>query len=244
VTSPARTIDLNADLGEGCPWDEALLGRVTSACVCCGAHAGDPGTIRRTLRLARARGVVVGAHPGFADRAGFGRHEQEVGPAEVRRLILAQWDDLAALADAEGVPLRFVKPHGALYNQAQRDDAVASGVAAAVAVLGRPVLGQPGGRLDALARSRGLPFVAEGFADRRYGDDGCLVPRAVPGAILDDPAEIEAQVLRLVEQGSVATICLHGDNPRSIALADLVLSALRRAGVAVRSFDPESPGRR
>jgi UPF0271 protein len=236
VTESARAIDLNADLGEGCPWDEALLRRVSSASVCCGAHAGDPETIRRTLRWARLQGVSVGAHPGFADRKGFGRREQEIAPDEVRRLILAQWADLEALAAAEGVPLRFLKPHGALYNQAQRDETIAAGVVAAAAVLGRPVLGQPGSLLDALARSQGLPFVAEGFADRRSRDDGRLVPRAEPGAILDDPVEIEAQVLRLVEQGAVATICLHGDDPRSVELADLVRRALRRAGVGVRSF--------
>jgi UPF0271 protein len=236
VTVPARAIDLNADLGEGSPWDEELLGRVSSASVCCGAHAGDPGTIRRTLRLARARGVAVGAHPGFADREGFGRRERSVSPDEVRRLILEQWDELEALAAPEGVPLRFVKPHGALYNQAQRDDSTAAAVASAVATLGRPVLGQPGSRLEAMARGAGLPFVAEGFADRRYQADGRLVPRAEPGAILDDPRAIEAQVLRLVEWGTIATICLHGDDPRSVELADRVLAALRRAGVAVRSF--------
>jgi UPF0271 protein len=236
VTVPARTIDLNADLGEGSAWDDELLRRVTSASVCCGAHAGDPATIRRTLGLARARGVAVGAHPGFADREGFGRRERAVSPDEVRQLILAQWDDLAALAAAEGVPLRFVKAHGALYNQAQRDDAIAAGVVSAVATLGRPVLGQPGGRLEAMARGAGLAFVAEGFADRRYRDDGRLVPRAEPGAILDDPRAIEAQVLLQVERGTVATICLHGDDPRSVGLADLVLATLRRAGVAVRSF--------
>jgi 5-oxoprolinase (ATP-hydrolysing) subunit A len=236
VSEPGRAIDLNADLGEGCPWDEALLDRVTSASVCCGAHAGDPETIRRTLRRARARGVAVGAHPGFADRAGFGRREQEIAPEAVRRLILAQWDDLAALAAADGVILRFVKPHGALYNQAQRDDAIASGVVAAVAALGCPVLGQPGSRLEALARGAGLPFIAEGFADRRYRDDGRLVPRTEPGAVLDDPAEIEAQVLRLVAQGTVATICLHGDDPRSVELADLVRSILQGGGLSPRSF--------
>src|SRR5207249_604109 len=109
MSAPARVIDLNADLGEGCPWDEALLDRVTSASICCGAHAGDPETIRRTLRMARARGVAVGAHPGFADREAFGRREQEMAPTEVQHLILAQWDDLAAWTDAEGVPLLFVK---------------------------------------------------------------------------------------------------------------------------------------
>ncbi|HEX8203108.1 MAG TPA: 5-oxoprolinase subunit PxpA, partial [Isosphaeraceae bacterium] len=196
-------------------------------------------TIRRTLRLARVRGVAIGAHPGFADREGFGRRERAIGADEARRLVLDQWGDLAALAGAEGVPVRFLKPHGALYNQAQRDEAIASGVIAAAAARGCPVLGQPGSVLEARARAVGVPFVAEGFADRRYRADGRLVPRAEPDAILDDPDEIRTQVLRLAEQGTVATICLHGDDPRSVALADLVRSALGGAGVRIRGFAAE-----
>jgi 5-oxoprolinase (ATP-hydrolysing) subunit A len=228
-------IDLNADLGEGYPWDGVLLAQVSSASVCCGAHASDPETIRHTLRAAKARGVVVGAHPGFPDREGFGRREREVSAAEVESLIRDQVSALSGLAAGDGVPIRFLKPHGALYNQAQRDDAIASGVLSAAATLGLPVLGQPGSRLEARARDAGVGFIGEGFADRRYRPDGRLVPRTEPGAVLDDPDEIASQVLRLVEQG-VATLCLHGDNPHSVRLADLILATLDRAGVAVRSF--------
>src|SRR4051812_35707267 len=123
-----RTIDLNADLGEGCPWDEAILDHVTSANVCCGAHAGDPETILRTLRAARRRGVVVGAHPGYPDREHFGRQERAISRAEVEALVLEQLDDMERWASEVGVPVRFVKPHGALYNQAQRDPEIAAGL--------------------------------------------------------------------------------------------------------------------
>lgn len=228
-------IDLNADLGEGCPWDDALLARVTSASISCGAHAGDPASILETLRAAQAWGVVVGAHPGFPDREGFGRREQAIAREEVTALVLQQAAALGALADGVGIPVRFLKPHGALYNQAQRDRGVAAGVVQACDTLGWPVLGQPGGEVEAAAREAGVRFVAEGFADRRYRPDGRLVPRTETGAVLDDPGEIEAQVLRLVEQG-FETLCLHGDHPHSVALADLVRAVLQHAGVEAKGF--------
>jgi UPF0271 protein len=232
---PDQAIDLNADLGEGCPNDLALLDRVTSASISCGAHAGDRGTILATIHAAQARQVVIGAHPGFADRAHFGRREQAISAAEVERLILEQCEHLALLADESGALLRFVKPHGALYNQAQRQAEVAEGVVAAVARLGLPVLGQPGSVLDERARAKGVRFIAEGFPDRRYRADGRLVARTEPDAILSDPSEVETQVVRLVEQG-VATLCIHGDDPRAVANADLVRAALRRRAIALKSF--------
>ncbi len=156
--------------------------------------------------------------------------------AEVERLVRSQVDSLAELAELAGVSLRFVKPHGALYNQAQREEATASGVVDAVKALRLPVLGQPGGQVEALCRAAGVRFVAEGFADRRYQEDGRLVPRGEPGAILDDPEEIAAQVLRLVRSGTIDTLCLHGDDPRAVALADRVREVLRQAGIPLRSF--------
>lgn len=237
-----RAIDLNADLGEGFPWDDELLARVTSASVCCGAHAGDPETILRTLERARQCGVVVGAHPGYPDREGFGRRDREMMAGEVARLIGAQIDDMADLEEAAGIRLRFLKPHGALYNQAQRDDRQALGVVLEAQRLGLPVLGQPGGLVERWAALSGVRFVAEGFADRRYTPEGRLVPRSEPGAVLHDPGEIGRQVLALVDRG-IETICLHGDNPDSAALADLVRSTLERAGVEIRSFlDPPDRG--
>ena len=230
-----RTIDLNADLGEGCPWDEALLDRVTSASVCCGAHAGDPATSLQTLRWAAGRGVVVGAHPGYADRERFGRRDQDLPGDDLEALVEGQLQNLERLAGQLDMPIRFVKPHGALYNQAQGDREIAARLLDPVARRGLPVLGQPGGQVEAIAIGRGLPFIAEGFADRRYRADGRLVPRTEPGAILEDPAEIRAQILSLVERG-FATICLHGDNPRSVELADLVLATLKDAGVELKGF--------
>lgn len=230
-----RTIDLNADLGEGCPWDELLLDRVTSASVCCGVHAGDAETSLRTMQQAQARGVLVGAHPGYADRAGFGRIEQAMTAASVHRLVLEQVHALAEIGAPLGLELAFIKPHGALYNQAQRDTEIARGVVEAVAELQLPVLGQPHSVLEERAERIGVRFVKEGFADRRYRPDGRLVPRTEAGAILNDPAEIASQVLRLGEQG-IDTLCVHGDNPGSVTLADQVRAILVRAGIEPRSW--------
>jgi UPF0271 protein len=235
LSQAARSIDLNADLGEGCPWDELLLARVTSASISCGAHAGNRDGILATLRAAKARGVAVGAHPGYADREGFGRRERAANTDVIEILVRDQIKTLESLADEAEVCLRFVKPHGALYNQAHRDDAIAAGIAAAVKPFGFPILGQPGGRMQASTVEAGLRFVAEGFADRRYRVDGSLVPRTEPGAILGEHEEIRVQVLRLIDQG-IETLCLHGDNPHSVELADLLLSTLKEHGVSRRSF--------
>jgi len=238
IDGPARprTIDLNADLGEGCPNDRALLDLVTSASINCGAHAGSPAVIRQTLRDARACGVVVGAHPGYPDRDGFGRRERAIATESVRRLILEQTSALRALAAEAGLPIRFLKPHGALYNQAQREDKIARGAVAAAVELGIPLLGQPGTLLENLAGMAGARYVAEGFPDRRYRDDGSLAPRSEPGAVLHDPREIEAQVIRLVREGRVATLCIHGDDPRAVANAQLARRILEEHGVAIRRF--------
>lgn len=231
----SRQIDLNADLGEGFPHDADLLRRVSSASVCCGAHAGDDATIRRTLEFAAARGVVVGAHPGYPDREGFGRRDLDLDPAAIARTVEEQVSHLKALALGVGVPVGFVKPHGAMYNQARHVEGVAAGLIDGLKPHGLPVVGQPGGRLEDLARRAGLRFVGEGFIDRAYRPDGSLVPRDQPGAVLHDPAAIEAQVLGLIDRG-FATLCVHGDNADSVRLADLVLGLLARAGVAVRGF--------
>jgi UPF0271 protein len=230
-----RSIDLNADLGEGFPNDAALLARVTSASLACGAHAGDPATTASTLAEAQRLGVAVGAHPGYADRAEFGRRALHLPAGEVTRLIVAQVEFLGALAAQSGVPIRFVKPHGALYNQAQSEEDVADEVVAALLRLGLPLLGQPGSVLEERARAAGVEYITEGFPDRRYGEDGRLVPRSQADAILHDPVEIEAQVVRLVEEG-VMTLCIHGDDPRAVANAETVRAILARQGIALGSF--------
>jgi UPF0271 protein len=232
-----RSIDLNADLGEGFPNDRALLELVTSASICCNVHAGSPEVIRRTLDQAAARGVVVGAHPGYRDREGFGRREQEMTWEEVWALIVYQMGVIDTLAAEAGLTVRFLKPHGALYNQAQRHSEIALGVLASVgSMFPIPLIGQPGSLLEQMAAVRSLPYVPEGFPDRRYRDDGSLVPRSEPDATLHDPAEIEAQVLRLVNERRVATLCIHGDDPRAVANAELVRRVLSEHGISIRSF--------
>jgi UPF0271 protein len=234
--SPGRAIDLNADLGEGCQSDRDLLQRVSSASICCGAHAGDPASIRQTLRSAADCAVVIGAHPGFADRQGFGRREQAVAAGAVQSLILEQVETLRTWACAVGLPVRFLKPHGALYNQAQSQEPVARGVLLAARRLDLPLLGQPGTLLERLAREQGVFYIPEGFPDRRYRARDALVPRTEPGAVLHDPGAIESQVSRLVEEGRVATLCVHGDEPEAVANADLIRRILDRNGIAIRSF--------
>jgi UPF0271 protein len=232
-----RTIDLNADLGEGCPNDRVLLdGLVTSASISCGAHAGDRAAIRATLGHAREKGVAVGAHPGYADREHFGRRERTMTCDAVTAMILEQAKFLIELATEMGVVIQFLKPHGALYNQAQREDPIAHGVVDAAGALGLPLLGQPGTLLERLASGSGVRYIAEGFPDRRYRDDGSLVPRTEPDAILHDPVEMETHLLRLIARGRVATLCIHGDDARAVDNARLVRGILQGQGVAVRSF--------
>ena len=238
---PIRAIDLNADLGEGCPNDRALLGLVTSASICCGAHAGGPAVIHQILEYARDRKVVVGAHPGYPDREHFGRLERELASDAVRILILDQVATLRTLADASGVTIRFLKPHGALYNQAQRQTEIARGVIAAAIELAVPLFGQPETLLETLALAAGIVYIAEGFPDRRYRQDGSLVPRSAPDAVLHDPTEMEHQLLRLVTSASIATLCIHGDDPRSVANAELVRRVLAAHGTRIQNFLPE-PG--
>jgi len=236
-----KSIDVNADLGEGFPNDEALLERVSSASLSCGVHAGDPAAIRRTLAAARARGVVVGAHPGYPDREGFGRRDMDLDAEDVERLIRDQVAILQELADAEGLPIQFLKPHGALYNQAQRREATARGVVAAAVALGLPLLGQPGTRLEALAEMAGVVYIPEGFPDRRYRPDGSLAPRTEPGAVIHDPDELADNVRSLLDGGRVRTLCLHGDHPDAVAHADRLRAILNGLGIVVRPFAGLSP---
>jgi UPF0271 protein len=236
-TGPALTaIDLNADLGEGLPNDRALLGLVSSASICCGAHSGSVDAIRQTLADAADRGVVVGAHPGYPDREGFGRRNHRLESEQVEALVIDQVSVLAVLAHAAGVTIRYLKPHGALYNQAQREDPIASGVVSATSRLNLPLLGQPGGLVESLCVARGIRFFAEGFPDRRYRDDGSLWPRSEPGAILVEPEEMAQQVVRLVTEGRVATLCIHGDDPRAVVNAELVRRVLKTHGITLHSF--------
>ena len=195
-----------------------------------------PLAIRQTLRDAASRGVLIGAHPGYPDRDGFGRREQQLSTREVIELIRSQVATLISLAAEEGASVCYLKPHGALYNQAQREPDVARAVVEAAAALGWPLLGQPGTVLENTAQIKRVAYIAEGFPDRRYRSDGSLIPRSDPAAVLQDPHEIAQQVVALASEGRVASLCIHGDEPCALANAKLVRQVLTQQGIMVRSF--------
>ena len=229
-------IDLNADLGEGAGFDAELMRFVTSANVCCGWHAGGPTEIRATLELAKRHGVTVGAHPGYDDREYFGRQELALSQRELLDLCTDQIAALDALARGSNVELRYIKAHGALYNQTCRDRETALAFSAAVSAWNLPVVGLPGSELEAAVKERGLAFIPEGFADRRYRSDGSLVPRTDPDAFVRDPEEAVRQVEWLIHAQGVRTICIHGDNPRAVTFARAVRDALLNRGFTLKPF--------
>ena len=250
-----RQLDLNADVGEGDPEsDEALLRLVSSANVACGLHAGDAHTMRATVSLAVRHGVAVGAHPGYDDREGFGRRPMRLSPAEINDLLLYQLGALDAIARAEGTLIHHVKPHGALYNQAVADAALAVAIVAAIRVFDPALrlVGPAGSAMARAAQSIGHPFTPEAFVDRRYRADGSLVSRTEPSSVLADLEDVARQVRSLVTHGEVAasdgsrvpiafeTLCLHGDTPGSALLAARIRQELSALGVSVSA--PRSPG--
>ncbi|MDQ1617303.1 MAG: 5-oxoprolinase (ATP-hydrolyzing) subunit [Actinomycetota bacterium] len=238
---PARSVDLNSDLGEGFGvWrlgdDEALLEVVTSANVACGFHAGDATTMRRVCEHAVRREVSIGAQVGYRDLAGFGRRRIDIDPDELAADVLYQVGALDAIARAAGGRVAYVKPHGALYNRTVDDSEQAAAVVRAVLDHGGdlPVVGLPGSVLLGAAAEAGLRPVTEGFPDRGYTADGTLVPRGQPGAVLTDPTQVASRALELA--ATVDTLCVHGDTPGAVHLARAVRDALADAGLAVTSF--------
>ena len=229
-------LDLNADLGEGSGADADLMPLVTSANVGCGGHAGDPATSRIALELAARHGVAVGAHPGYPDRDHFGRRELPADARQAGTLCFYQVGGLLGLAKAVGVPVRYLKPHGGLYNQACRDPGLAGPVVAAALLHGLAVVGLPGSALQRAAAAANVPFVPEGFADRRYRPDGSLVPRSDPDAFVRDPAEAVEQAVRLAKECGVRTLCVHGDNTEAVAFASAVRAGLLARGFALAPF--------
>ncbi len=236
-------IDLNADLGESWPrWesgeDIALLGIVTSANVCCGAYAGDADLMRATCEAAVAGGVAIGAQVGYPDRDNFGRVHLDMPSAELTDELLSQIVLLDEIAGSVGGTVSYVKPHGALYNTIVDDDVQAQAVVDAIQGLAAPLplLGLPGSVSLSIAEASGIPIVREGFADRAYTSDGRLVPRSEPGAVLDDPDEVAAQAVRLMD--SVSSICVHSDSPGAVELARAVRIALVASGAELTSATP------
>ena len=243
-------VDLNADVGEGMD-DAALLPFLTSANVACGLHAGDPTVMDATVEQALARGVRVGAHPGYPDRENFGRIRMDLPAAAIEQWVLYQIAALEGFVRSRGAKLTHVKPHGALYHAGAQSRDVARAIAAGVLRAGKDlvVVGQPGTKVLEAAREAGLPVAAEAFADRRYRPDGTLVPRTEPGALLTDPEEAADQALSLARDRFVVaqdgsriaveadTICVHGDTPGAPEIARRIRERFRRERIAVSAFD-------
>ena len=240
-------IDINADLGEGGPADAELMAIVSSCNIACGGHAGDSESMAAVLMLAKEHGVAAGAHPSYPDREGFGRRAHFLNGSELRASLSKQVHDLAELSTEAGMKLRHLKPHGALYHDANNDPELAEMIAVLAAESGLTLVGPPEGELSAAAVSLGVGYVAEGFADRAYDVHGRLVPRGQPGAVFERPEQAVEQALSLALNRTtrsssgeevclqVDTLCLHGDTPDAVALATAVRSALVNHGVAIRA---------
>ena len=250
-----RTVDLNADCGEGLgPWrmgdDAGILAIVTSANIACGGHAGDPDTMARTLQIAKAGGVGVGAHPGYADPMGFGRRIVPMTPDGIERMVAYQTGAMLGMAALAGVPVGHVKPHGALNNLACRDRSVADAIARAVKGVDASLvlLAVARSELEAAGHAAGLATAAEVFADRTYRADAQLTPRSEPNAVIHDADEAARRVVRMVETGAIHaedgtaietpidSICVHGDEPSAVAVARRVREALEASGLAIAPF--------
>ncbi len=250
-----RTIDLNADLGEGYgPWmmgdDAAMLAIVSSANVACGGHASDPETMFRTLTLAKAQGVVTGAHPSYPDKEGFGRRRLPSPPAEIERFVAAQIGALIAIGALVGQPITYVKPHGALGNVAAAEPAVADAIIRAVRAIDSSlaILAISGTALETVARAEGVIVYSEIFADRGYTPAGQLVPRGTPGAMIHDPAMATDRLLDFFDSGAMPTVggnpvrlaadsvCIHGDSPDAIAMARYIRACFQDRGITIAAF--------
>lgn len=249
-----KTLDLNCDMGEGfgvysAGDDAALLAHVTSANIACGFHAGDPGTMARTVRLAKKHGVAVGAHPGLPDLQGFGRREMALSADEAYEAVVYQIGALQGVAAAAGTRLAHVKPHGALYNMAARDARLSEAIARAVRDVDPSLIlyALAGSVTVQAARGLGVPVACEVFGDRSYQDDGTLTARRLPGAMITDLQQAVAQVRRMVHDGYVRslsgreipieahTVCLHGDQPGALEFVIGLSGALRADGIELRA---------
>ncbi len=247
-----RKIDLNCDLGESfgtytLGLDSAVMEHITSANIACGWHAGDPQIMQKTVHLAAQKGVAVGAHPGYPDLMGFGRREIKITPDEAYAYVLYQLGALSAFAKVEGLELQHIKPHGALYNQACKDEQLANAICRAAHDFSKDliVLAPYNSAFHTAAQALGQPFAAEFFADRAYLADGSLVPRSQPGAVIHDPEEACRRVLQMAAEGTVtcidgtvlsmrcASVCVHGDNAEALATVQMIRQALTDRDVSL-----------
>jgi UPF0271 protein len=246
-------IDINCDMGESfgaykIGEDEKIIAYITSANIACGFHAGDPLVMEKTVKLAKDHGVGVGAHPGFPDLLGYGRRMMETSPGEVKQYVLYQVGALAAFCRANRMALQHIKPHGALYNLAARDEKTAAEVIAAVQAYDPELILMvlAGSRLAEMAEKAGLKVAREVFPDRAYQSDGCLAPRSLPGSVVHDPEQVRRRVVKLITEGAMTsidgrevplradTLCIHGDTPGAWELARTIREALDQAGISVQ----------
>lgn len=249
------TVDLNCDMGEAfgnyrLGPDEELMTHISSANIACGWHAGDPAVMRRTVELALRHNVGIGAHPGYPDLLGFGRRNMAISPGELRDYVLYQIGALAAFVRALGGELRHVKAHGAMYNQAAADPALARAFCEACASFDSQliIVGLASSHLLREAESLGLPTASEVFADRGYLATGALVPRSQPGAVLHDPLQVADRVTLMVKEGQVKavdgnivalkadTICVHGDTPEALQHVQALRQSLTAAGIEIKGM--------
>ena len=248
-------IDLNCDMGESfgnyvCGMDADVVPHISSANVACGFHASDPLVMEKTVALCKKSGVRVGAHPGFPDLVGFGRRQMQVSADELRTMVIYQVGALKTFCDAAGVKLQHVKPHGAMYNMAGKDENMARSICEGVHAVDPTLilLGLSGSKLVAAAKKVGLRAAREVFADRAYEEDGSLVARSKPGAMITDEDEAIARVVSMVTEHKVKaitgkeiaieadSICLHGDSPKAVLFAEKISAALKAAGVEIAAM--------
>ncbi|MFN0017404.1 MAG: LamB/YcsF family protein [Pirellulaceae bacterium] len=253
-----RSIDLNCDMGEGSGSDEEIMPLVSSVNIACGFHAGDSATMRKTVRLAMDHGVAIGAHPGLPDREDFGRRVISVTPQEVHDMVLRQAVALADIARAGGAAVTHLKPHGALYNMAAKDGAIAQAIARATRDFDPAciLVGLAGSQLIYAGIAAGLTTASEAFADRTYQADGSLTPRDTQNALIHDPAVAAEQVLKMLASGTVTseqgievplraeTVCIHGDSPGAVLLAKTIRERLLRGGIEIKSFNQNNSSRK
>ena len=257
---PLNRIDLNSDVGESfgnytLGLDAEVIPHISSANIACGYHAGDPAVMRRTVALAKANGVALGAHPGLPDLVGFGRRNMDVTLEEIKDFVTVQIGALQAVAALQGARLQHVKPHGALYTMAVKNPAIWDAVAEVMAMIDERLIlfvlaGSDRKDLEDIGRRRGIRVAFEFFADRAYNPDGSLLSRKLSGAVIHDHEAVAVRVLKLVQEGRVTavdgsdidlkaeTICVHGDNPKALTLVKKIRATLAAAAVAV--VPPES----